>query len=76
MKTCQTTSTLGRGKQGFKKDMMTMTMTQKTLSKHDAGKQKKFAIRYAKKFYQEATCYLAAKLPIGVTLLKGTECLT
>ena len=74
MKTCQTTSTLGRGKQGIKKDMMVM-MTQKTLSKHDAVKMKKFAIRYAKKFYQEATCYLAAKLPIGVTLLKRTECL-
>ena len=27
------------------------------------------------KFYQETTGYLAAKLPIGVTLLKNTECI-
>ena len=27
------------------------------------------------KFYQEATGYLAAKLPVDVTLLKNTECL-
>ena len=26
-------------------------------------------------FYQEATGYLATKLPIGITLLKNTECL-
>ena len=27
------------------------------------------------KFYQDSTGYIAAKLPIGVTLLKNTECL-